>query len=168
MSIKEDTNMGGGKMQISGDGGDNFHSSDYLAKCWRIQPRNIPSIIGKCWVDPSRAPSYHTRNTLLALAQRDGGWRCHYCGIPLLPLDAAAPYCDQYAAEIDSDTKNAPYVFYYKVFPEVDHKVARCKGGLDELSNLAMSCRQCNGEKAWLGYVEYLLKLYARVMGGGA
>lgn len=58
--------------------------------------------------------------TRLRVLERDG-WRCTYCGVPLV--------------EGSRETT-------------VDHVIAKANGGTDDELNLVSACRRCNGQKS--------------------
>lgn len=60
-----------------------------------------------------------------ALAARDGA-KCHWCGKPLTVLTA---------------TK--------------DHRVPRCKGGANALTNLLLACKRCNHKRGHMSYEQF-------------
>jgi len=70
------------------------------------------------------------------IAERDG-WRCHYCGRPLVPIDEVN------SATADNDR------------PTFDHRLARCNGGAEAISNLVISCRECNEKKGCMSYEDF-------------
>ncbi len=51
-------------------------------------------------------------------------WKCCYCGIRMDGIPGVDPAA-----------------------PTFEHVVPRSKGGLDEIDNLAIACRRCNGER---------------------
>lgn len=61
-----------------------------------------------------------------ALARRDGGWVCAYCGRQL-----------EKTTERPNDPAKAC----------VDHVAPQCKGGTDSLDNCVLTCRSCNSKK---------------------
>lgn len=72
------------------------------------------------------------------IAERDGGWFCHYCGRALL----------DFFPEVGPGFRrplNAPMV---------DHRTPKCRGGPDALWNLVLSCQRCNQRKATRSYLE--------------
>ena len=79
------------------------------------------------------------------VAARDG-WRCRYCGCAVVRPPAGRNHTAAEAPTIAS----------------LDHWIPRSRGGSDELTNLVMSCRPCNDEKASLTGPEYLAVLEHR------
>lgn len=81
---------------------------------------------------PASAP--RARPVVALIADRDGGYLCHYCGCalvghPLIPL------------------------------PQVDHKHPRALGGGDELANLVLACPPCNSAKGATPYAAFVAEL---------
>lgn len=72
------------------------------------------------------------------LAERDGGWFCHYCQRPLEsePHRAAGP--------------RPPFEAV------IDHRTPASRGGPDALWNLVLACRSCNGRKGTRPYLEVI------------
>lgn len=66
------------------------------------------------------------------LAERDGGWFCHYCGVPvglIEDIGVLVTWSDGHTSwAIDSDSPVKPF--------SIDHKIPKAKGGPDDLSNL--------------------------------
>ena len=68
-------------------------------------------------------------NPLFArIAERDGGWFCHYCHTPLASSDE----------ELQQGHLQQPFR---------DHKHPKSKGGKNALDNLVLACRACNSSK---------------------
>lgn len=76
--------------------------------------------------------TYKRKQLIVQLALRDG-YICHYCGIPL--VESVSGYNPNGAS--------------------LDHVVAVDNGGTDDLSNLLLACRQCNGLKKTKHYQEF-------------
>lgn len=69
--------------------------------------------------DPFKPKQYHKQ-----LADRDGGWRCHYCHVPFTPRPNGT--CEA----------------------TVDHKIPTSRGGNSEADNLVLCCTSCNSRKS--------------------
>jgi 5-methylcytosine-specific restriction endonuclease McrA len=69
------------------------------------------------------------------LIERDGFY-CHYCGVSL--------------------EENDPFTFTPRG-ASVDHIIPQKEGGNDNLPNLVLACRRCNGEKKTKHYHEFKL-----------
>lgn len=85
-----------------------------------------------------------TRENAEALAKRDGGYFCHYCGKPI---------------QFPGDIPKLPGTIYLDPSIdalEVDHKVPKAKGGSDDLDNLLLSCTKCNQRKGKKDYSDFL------------
>lgn len=67
-----------------------------------------------------------TQKTRRALAVRDGGLACHWCGQRL---------------QDDLGGSNRPD------FATIDHVVPRSRGGSSDLSNLVLACPGCNSAR---------------------
>lgn len=68
------------------------------------------------------------RPRILALAGRDGSWRCHYCG--------------------ESFSADRP--------PVVEHVIPKVRGGSNDHDNLVLACALCNGRKGTATPLEWL------------
>lgn len=67
-----------------------------------------------------------------ALARRDGGWRCHYCGMVLRPVKT--PYGNCIVNHLPQAT--------------VDHvKPIKAGGARFDLANMVLACQWCNTGK---------------------
>lgn len=104
---------------------------------------------------------------------REHGWHCYYCGAPLVHEDNIKQVC-LYEPEVVSwthcgcgehDLSKEPCVrggaWYipddspYRWF-EIEHKIPRSRGGSDALSNLCLSCGECNNRKGTRTSDEYI------------
>lgn len=96
------------------------------------------------------------------LAERDGGWFCHYCKIQLVPV--GTPVTDEryfHRVRVRNYEKRYSYKLVYQPlpeydFPEVDHKLCKAKGGTNDLDNLVLCCGLCNYSKATRDYDEFV------------
>ena len=93
-----------------------------------------------------------TRRRLVQILTERDGFNCHYCGEPL---------CENDPQEF---TPNGA---------SIDHIIAQDNGGTDDLDNLVLACRRCNGLKKTKHYHEFrfmketdLILLF--VMGGAS
>lgn len=93
------------------------------------------------------------------ISDRDGGSFCHYCKIELaidneLPLKGTL---------IETDDPDLGPITTYSL-PQhikhafIEHKHPRHLGGTDDLDNLVLACRWCNGKKGTTPYAEYIAK----------
>ena len=86
-----------------------------------------------------KEPEWPQSNPLMAaLAERDGGWHCHYCGNKLASglADLIGPRADGgYSCRAGFS------------FAEADHVVPRSRGGSDGIENRVLSCSRCNQRK---------------------
>lgn len=75
------------------------------------------------------------------LAERDGGWTCHYCARGLVDVCS-----DQ---DMTMDTQGGRFLRpgLPKRFPTVDHLVPQSLGGSNGLPNLVLACQPCNSAK---------------------
>jgi hypothetical protein len=83
------------------------------------------------------------RDKARQVAERDDGWKCHYCHINLIPADAdSAPYVRpmKQGGVTLSDPDNWTW-------PYLDHKHPQSKGGPSTLDNLVLACAPCNTRK---------------------
>lgn len=77
----------------------------------------------------------HKTRQMVAAVQRDeldGVWRCRYCRVELMRPDVR------------------PLVWDGKPYPERDHVIPVSRGGLGDLSNVAVACQGCNVRKGGL------------------
>ena len=131
------------------------------------------------------------QRTLLRIAERDGGWKCRYCGIGLVNIDDPACVvqsvrqrtvpgggCGCGAGTEDPDTGDrscwgCPDAYPVMVlraadglsWPEVEHLIPRSRGGSPcKLDNLGMSCHGCNARKGTMTEAEYRQVLSAQAV----
>lgn len=74
----------------------------------------------------------HIAKQLARIALRDepdAVWRCRYCRRTVQQTNLAW-----------GERSDDPY-------PERDHVIPRCRGGTNDLANLALACQRCNGSK---------------------
>jgi 5-methylcytosine-specific restriction endonuclease McrA len=100
-------------------------------------------------------PRYHPLRRLVW--ERDGG-RCGYCGVELLnpPFEGAAfEYPDRWLylrlASLADKRRCAA----------IDHITPLHEGGANELDNLVLACRACNGSKGARTILGWLCRLRA-------
>jgi 5-methylcytosine-specific restriction endonuclease McrA len=72
-----------------------------------------------------RGPRWMARAT--QIADRDGGWHCHYC-----------------------NRERKPWQLTF------DHMKPKCKGGTTALDNLVLACTYCNNRKGDQDYEEFM------------
>jgi hypothetical protein len=82
-----------------------------------------------------------------AVARRDGGWFCHYCGCPLANFWAGQ------VKDLGDGSVTAPDGFRW---PERDHVMPRARGGSNYIGNLVLTCGPCNLAKGKLSYLEFI------------
>ena len=82
-----------------------------------------------------------------ALAERDGGWTCHYCDAPLAHTSNPGSY------SIDDEGCLRPAAGFR--WTNRDHVVPRSRGGSDHPGNLVLACSPCNGRKRDLSYLDF-------------
>jgi hypothetical protein len=78
------------------------------------------------------------------------GWICHYCGIKLIPYDKENKYCELIEG-----------VWVIKdgyAFSQLEHKTPECRGGSNDIDNLALSCPTCNLKKGTKTELEFKAK----------
>lgn len=76
-----------------------------------------------------------------SLAQRDGGWFCHYCHIPI----ERRPFVGKPKDDCSNGFGTAT----------IDHKNPRSAGGEDTPDNMVLACINCNREKGIQNYERY-------------
>lgn len=74
-----------------------------------------------------------------AIAKRDG-WRCRYCGKPLVRWNDTETPLDNGAT--------------------VDHIHPVIKGGTDSLENLVLCCKRCNSGKKHRGLFQFMTETF--------
>jgi hypothetical protein len=85
-----------------------------------------------------------------AIAERDGGWSCHYCGIPLVHYEGL-----DFVGALACDGGGwIPAPGY--AFPVADHVVPRSAGGADAIENLVLACASCNNYKGTGSYADFV------------
>jgi 5-methylcytosine-specific restriction endonuclease McrA len=83
------------------------------------------------------------------IAERDGGWCCHYCGQALANWSAGQrPGCFR-NWQGHQHTNGL-------CFPELDHVVPRAHGGSNKVANLVLACDPCNRTKRDRTYLEFV------------
>jgi 5-methylcytosine-specific restriction endonuclease McrA len=86
------------------------------------------------------------------IADRDGGWFCHYCGRPLANIDGGETQSCLYTWGRHEHPNGL-------CFPELDHVVAQARGGSNYVDNLVLACGGrdgCNQVKKALTYLEFV------------
>lgn len=76
------------------------------------------------------------------LAERDGGWFCHYCYAPVLPYDPSKGI-----EWLKPGQKPDPNYQNGHDLATVDHKTCREHGGKHNTDNLVLCCHRCNCRK---------------------
>lgn len=93
-----------------------------------------------------------TRENATKLAERDGGWFCHYCGVLVGCIeDLGTRHTANNKSWYSFNESRSPV----KVF-SIDHKIPKTKGGSDDLDNLLLTCRKCNQRKGKKDYDEFI------------
>lgn len=95
------------------------------------------------------------------IAERDGGWLCRYCHIALIPTTVRIGHPDFYIGLQPAPDRMVEIKAGYAEC-QVDHLVAKSRGGSDDLSNLVLACVQCNQLKGAKSEAEYLAWLRSR------
>lgn len=88
------------------------------------------------------------------LAERDGGWACHYCGQSLAHFGPQ----DELVGLVESPFGGWTTASGWD-FPEADHVVPRAAGGTDALENRVLACPRCNRRKGTRPYDEFVSEL---------
>jgi len=83
-----------------------------------------------------------SRSKAEKIAERDGGWKCHYCGVELNQDPSSYQFL---RGEQDKDFTNLDGP--YGRLAVVEHVVPKIKGGTGKLDNLVLACRKCNSHK---------------------
>ena len=88
---------------------------------------------------PKVIPHKHLR--LHKVADRQGSWICHYCGVALVDV------CSDADMVYDSHGKRMLAPGCTKRFPTLDHLVPQALGGSHAVKNLVLACQPCNSRK---------------------
>lgn len=108
--------------------------------------------------DCPQRPSSVSQRLLLALAERDGGWRCAYCRRELAPSNAWCSFswlpgrwhdtCPEGTCPRSPCWHDGWHVLPDSLCRAVpDHVVPRSKGGGDGIANRVLACDRCNCRK---------------------
>jgi len=91
------------------------------------------------------------------LAERDGGWFCHYCGRRLYPMAIDAYELAEFVN----------YKIFYRfslldneLVASADHIVPTSEGGRDDIDNRVLSCQFCNSSKGRKSYPEFIYYMF--------
>ena len=115
--------------------------------------------------DRKRTNLVHAR-----IARRDG-WICVYCACPLAHGSTGREYAftpDSWThcgcGKHDLSVEPCPGGWFYRLVgghrdPEIDHVIARSRGGGDQDGNLVLACGPCNVAKSNTPVEEFLLEL---------
>jgi 5-methylcytosine-specific restriction endonuclease McrA len=87
---------------------------------------------------------YTVKNVGAYLAERDDGWKCHYCNCAI----------HREPMKVNSIQKPKQAT--------VDHMHPLGKGGSDSVQNMVLACSNCNDEKGDMDYFAYWRVIYAR------
>ncbi len=97
-----------------------------------------------------------TREIASSLAQRGGGYFCHYCNEPVAFFEDIP---DVKKSLINASGEAVSFIVdkdpSIKILT-VDHKIPKAKGGSDDLDNLLLSCTKCNQRKGKKDYSNFL------------
>ncbi|MBB4193036.1 5-methylcytosine-specific restriction endonuclease McrA [Rhizobium aethiopicum] len=106
------------------------------------QPEGDTQEIPKTMRDPVRHPPLHVKAAVLA---RDG-YRCRYCGIPVIHADirkiAHALYPD--AVPWQASDPGKQHAAFQCLWLQYDHVVPHSHGGASAEENIVISCALCN------------------------
>lgn len=86
------------------------------------------------------------------LVQRDGGFFCHYCLIPLVRADPSKP------KDVERCRNRG------RGIATIDHKYPLSKGGSTKLENLVLACYDCNQKKGVSNYEIFIRSLKVEEM----
>ena len=119
-------------------------------KAWHLGQRNHyanPNDAPYSALEKPKSRRTERESRVISLAERDG-WACHYCGHAL-----SLPTLDY----VDSDGFAHYSTPEGTKEPQIDHKLAKARGGTNSMDNLALSCPRCNCRKgARYTYEEFL------------
>src|SRR5262245_50676297 len=83
------------------------------------------------------------------IAERDGGWYCHYCGQPVANWQAG----ERHSCSLFRGKHEHPNGL---CIAHKDHVTPRAHGGSNRIDNLVLACWPCNTAKRALMYLEFI------------
>ena len=86
---------------------------------------------------------FNSQETRQRLAERDGGFYCHYCGCKLIEDNSLAKKIKKIGKMTITSFEFPPE----KKEITVDHAIPRYQGGTHDIDNLVLSCKSCNSSK---------------------
>ncbi len=96
-------------------------------------------------LEPRERPLTPGMLNQIACAERDGGWFCRYCGVPLAGLATPEKFVKYWMDGEWVVTINPTLRDHRSV--NLDHVIPKCRGGSNALTNLVLCCPQCNSRK---------------------
>lgn len=123
---------------------------DWLNSAWvgviknvvEMKPLGDTSVIPKSERDPDRNIAPHIRAVVL---ERDG-YRCRYCGIPVVHADIRKIAAKLYPASVgwDSRDPSKQHAGFQCLWLQFDHVEPHSHGGRSSVENVVISCALCN------------------------
>jgi 5-methylcytosine-specific restriction endonuclease McrA len=115
------------------------------------KPENDLTKLPKSDLDPVRAPTKTTRQAVLA---RDG-YRCRYCGIPVIDADIRKKVHKLYPDAVPwvSSSPEKQHAAFSCFWLQYDHVIPHSHGGRSDEENVVICCALCN-----FGKLNYTLK----------
>lgn len=123
---------------------------DWLNSAWvgviknvvEMKPTGDSTVIPKSERDPDRNIAPHIRAAVL---ERDG-YRCRYCGIPVVHADIRKIAAKLYPASVgwDSRDPSKQHAGFQCFWLQFDHVEPHSHGGRSSVENVVISCALCN------------------------
>ena len=87
------------------------------------------------------------------------GWACHYCNVPLWPLDKVRDFLLTLTPDADGWIKFPGVSPAGEEYPCFDHKVPKSRGGSNNPDNLVLCCHLCNSKKGVKDYAAFKARM---------
>ena len=109
--------------------------------------KGVPLTLDKNERDRRRMAGKHQERALIA---RDG-YRCRFCGIPLIDRDVRVAMHCHYPDELPwGSTNDSCHAAFLCMWVQYDHVLPHSRGGITDLDNLVITCGPCNfGRGEW-------------------
>lgn len=123
---------------------------DWLNSAWvgviknvvEMKPTGDSTVVPKSERDPDRNIAPHIRAAVL---ERDG-YRCRYCGIPVIHADIRKIAAKLYPSSVDWDNRDPSkqHAGFQSLWLQFDHVEPHSHGGRSSVENVVISCALCN------------------------
>ena len=89
-----------------------------------------------------------TKAEIATLLTRDG-FHCRFCGIPLIRAETRMLIRNAYPEALRWGVRNAEqHAGFQAMWLQYDHMLPHARGGLNELSNMIVTCAPCNNGRS--------------------